>query len=77
MKKRRGRRQKEEGEKEIEECGGEVDEEGEDEFEWRLYASSASESIFRPRTYRHILFSPAMMISDDCGKRSVIMLSPI
>ena len=35
------------------------------EFEWGVYAQSASEAIFRGRTYNELyhLFSPVMMIT--------------
>ena len=32
-------------------------------FEWRFYALSASEAIFRVRTYSHNLFSPVVMMT--------------
>ena len=35
------------------------------EFEWGFYAQSASEAIFRARTYNHITYSVRIMIADE------------
>ena len=33
------------------------------EFEWGVYAQSASEAIFRVRTYSHKLLGPVLIIT--------------